>query len=74
MARTVIGTVIVIVIGVCPCKLVKNRMALYDPNSPLPIHRHCWCQPIILYHLCGWVPGSKIIKANLLNTTLLRHL
>ena len=29
---------------------------------------------ICVYHLCGWVPGSKIIKANLLDTTLLRHL
>ena len=29
---------------------------------------------ILLYHLCGWVPGSKIIKANLLDTILLRHL
>ena len=21
-------------------------MTLYDPNSPLSTHRHCWCQPI----------------------------
>ena len=27
-----------------------------------------------MYHLCGWVLGSKIIKANLLDTILLRHL
>ena len=40
MARTVIGC------RVCSCKLVKNRMTLHDPNSPLPTHRHCWCQPI----------------------------
>ena len=40
MARTVIGC------RVCLCKLVKNKIALYDPNSPLPTHRHCWCQPI----------------------------
>ena len=40
MARAVIGC------RVCPCKFVKNKTALYDPNSPLPMHRHCWCQPI----------------------------
>ena len=40
MARTVIGC------RVCPCKFVKNKIALYDPNSPLPMHRHCWCRPI----------------------------
>ena len=30
--------------------------------------------PLNMYHLCGWVLGSKIIKANLLDTILLRHL
>ena len=40
MARTVIGC------RVCPCKFAKNKIVLYDPNSPSPTHRHCWCQPI----------------------------
>ena len=40
MARTEIGC------RVCPCKFVKKKIALYDPNSPLPMHSHCWYQPI----------------------------
>ena len=40
MARTTIGC------RVCPCKLIKNKAALHDPNLPLPTHRHCWCRPI----------------------------
>ena len=49
MAQTEIGC------RIFPCKFVKNKADLYDPNSPTPQHRHCWCKPIPPFDPIKWI-------------------